>query len=144
MTQGPPARLTCGLPSPLTATAAPSLIPVRVSVLDVVRVLRATSVRSVKLKASGVVSRARVVTVQVVLPAPTVMVARCGVLKSAALVRRTARVWPFSSAPLVTQGPPLRLTCGLPSPLTVTGAVTPRPVRVRVLAVVRVLRTTLL
>ena len=142
VTQGPPARLTCGSPSPLTDTAVASLNPVRVRVLAVVRVLRGTSLWSVKLKASGVVSWARVVTVQVALLAPTVTVALCGVLKSAALVSCTASVWPLVRVPLVTQGPPLILNCGPPSPLTVTVTGTLRPVMLSVSEVRRVSRGT--
>ena len=142
VTQGPPSRLTCGSPSPLTDTAVASLIPVRVRVLAVVSVLRATSLWSVKLKASGVVSCARVVTAQVSLTPPTVTVAERVALKSAALVRRTARVWPGVSVPLETQGPPLRLISGSPSPLTVTGAAALNPVRIRVLEVIALLRAT--
>ena len=88
------------------------------------------------------VSRAWVVTAQLALTPPTVTVAVWGVLKSPALVRSTASVWPGARLPLVTQGPPWMLTCGLPSPLTVTGAAAPRPVRVTVLEVIALLRAT--
>ena len=59
-----------------------------------------------------------------------------------ALVRRTLRVWPLLMAPLVTQSPPLRLTWGVPLPLTVTGAAPVSPLIVRVFEVIAVARAT--
>ena len=145
--QAPPLMLTCGLPSPLTVTAAPSLMPLMVSVLAVVRVLRAMPLWSVKLKGSGMKSAARVVTSQVSLTPPTVTVVLRVVLKVAALVKRTARVWLFMIVPLVAQAPPAILICGLPSPVTVTGEAPsmagPSPVMVTAVAVRRVLKGTL-
>ena len=76
------------------------------------------------------------------LTPPTVTVAVRVVLESAALVRRTARVWLFTIVPLVAQAPPLRLICGLPSPVTVTGVATVIPVMVTAGAAISVLGTT--
>ena len=103
----PPLIDICGLPEPVTLTAAPASYPVGVIAVEAESVDRFTPVRSVKLKAFGVVSAARVVTLQLSVTVPTVTVVLTAVENDALEVRRTSRVCPFVIVPDVTQLPPL-------------------------------------
>jgi hypothetical protein len=84
--------LICGLPDPLTLTDVPASYPAGVIAAEVESVDRFTPVRSVKLNASGAVSGARVVTLQLSVTVPTVTVVLTAVENEALDVRRTSRV----------------------------------------------------
>lgn len=103
----PPLIEICA-PVPVTETGVVALMPVIVTALAVVRVLRAAFVTfGVKSNATGVVSAASVVTLHVSVTPPTVTVAVIAVENEALEVRRTANVWPLVMLPLVPHAPPL-------------------------------------
>jgi hypothetical protein len=97
------------------------LIPEMVTALAVVSVLSAAFVTlGVKSNAFGVVSAASVVTDHTLSVEPMETVAVWAVEKEALEVRRTARVWPLVTLPLVPHAPPAIDICGLPWPATLT------------------------
>ncbi|OYW53717.1 MAG: hypothetical protein B7Y80_15590 [Hyphomicrobium sp. 32-62-53] len=105
--QAPPAMEICA-PVPVTETGVVVLMPVMVTALAVVSVLRAAFVKfGVKSNATGVVSAASVVTLHASVTPPTVTVAVIAVENEALEVRRTANVWPLVIFPLVPHAPPL-------------------------------------
>ena len=83
-------------------------MPDTVIAFETMNVFSATFVWAVKLKASGVVSAARVVTLNPAELPPIVSVAVVVVEKLAEDVWRTVTVWPFDTVPaVVVYAPPL-------------------------------------
>jgi hypothetical protein len=72
-------------------------MPLMVTVFEVTGVLSGTSVWAVKVKASGVVSGGRVVTLKVLVAPPMVRTVLVVSLKAAELVWRTQTALPFET-----------------------------------------------